>query len=200
MTLSSWFYYVLTSQLKVFHHEYQWILMTWRGKLGKQAKCFCQYFDKSVVLKSTPVLSASCCWPRSYMLHSIGFMKDTAVLGLRIRVPLEIQLKIKKWIHLLTSLKYIFKDWAKYKVPKIPLKQKLGISSLKELIHSDCETKHFCKSSSVLTIWLQVKLVEDRTTQSSWCTFDDMCQNQTGKSGTQKIFCHASGSQLPPPN
>lgn len=145
-----------------------------KGKLGKQTKCFCQYFNKSVVLKSTLIFSASCCWAISYMLHSIGFLKDIAVLGLRIRVPLEIQLKIKEWINLLTSLKYIFKDWAKYKVSKIPLKQKLRIFSLKELIHSDCETKHFCKSSSVLSIWLQVKLVEDRTTQYSWCTFDDV--------------------------
>lgn len=89
---------------------------------------------------------------------------------------------------LLTSLNYIFKDWAKDKVSKIPLKQKLRIFSLKELIYSDCETKNFCKSSSVLTIWLQVKLVEDKTTQYFWSTFDDIGHNQTEKSGTQENF------------
>lgn len=58
------------------------------------------------------------------------------------------------------------------------------------------------KSSSMLTVWLQLKLEEDKTTQYFWSTSNDMYHIQAEKTRhskmtfTKTIFYHASGSQL----
>lgn len=74
-----------------------------KEKLGKQAKkCFCEYFKKSTALESTLIFPAPCCWARSYMLHFIGFMKDTTLSVLRLRSALKKYKinpnKINEWI------------------------------------------------------------------------------------------------------